>query len=89
MLTALETGGPVAIGGEDGRRTIELITAVYQSGATGQTVRLPISRDAPFYTVAGMMAHMPHFYEKTTAAASLDGDITLGSTYKEKGALAK
>lgn len=89
VFTALETGGPVAIGGEDGRRTIELITAVYQSGATGQTVRLPISRDDPFYTVAGMMAHMPHFYEKTTAAASLDGDITLGSTYKEKGALAK
>lgn len=89
VLTALETGGPVAIGGEDGRRTIELITAVYQSGATDQTVRLPISRDDPFYTVAGMMAHMPHFYEKTTAAASLDGDITLGSTYKEKGALAK
>lgn len=89
VLTALETGGPVAIGGEDGRRTIELITAVYQSGATDQTVRLPISRDDPFYTVAGMMVHMPHFYEKTTAAASLDGDITLGSTYKEKGALAK
>lgn len=89
VLTALETGGPVAIGDEDGRRTIELITAVYQSGATDQTVRLPISRDDPFYTVAGMMAHMPHFYEKTTAAASLDGDITLGSTYKEKGALAK
>lgn len=89
VLTALETGGPVAIGGEDGRRTIELITAVYQSGATDQTVRLPISRDDPFYTVTGMMAHMPHFYEKTAAAASLDGDITLGSTYKEKGALAK
>lgn len=89
VLTALETGGPVAIGGEDGRRTIELITAVYQSGATGQTVKFPMSRDDPFYTVAGMMAHMPHFYEKTTAAASLDGDITLGSTYKEKGALAK
>lgn len=89
VLTALETNGPVAIGGEDGRRTIELITAVYQSGATGQTVKFPMSRDDPFYTVAGMMAHMPHFYEKTASAASLDGDITLGSTYKEKGALAK
>ena len=89
VLTALETGGPVAIGGEDGRRTIELITAVYKSGATGQTVNFPMSRDDHFYTVAGMMTHMPHFYEKTASAASLDGDITLGSTYKEKGALAK
>lgn len=89
VLTALETGAPIAIGGEDGRRTIELICAIYKSGATGRTVRLPLARDDPFYTVAGIMAHAPHFYEKTTSAASLDGEITLGSTYQEKGALAK
>lgn len=89
VLTALETGTPVAIGGEDGRRTIELITAIYKSGAEGRTVPLPLGRDDPFYTAKGILEHTPHFYEKTTSAADLEGEITLGSTYKAKGDLAK
>lgn len=89
MLTALETGTPVAIGGEDGRRTIELITAIYKSGAEGRTVPLPLGRDDPFYTAKGVLEHTPHFYEKTTSAADLEGEITLGSTYKAKGDPAK
>lgn len=89
VLTALETGAPVAIGGEDGRWTIELITAIYKSGAEGRTVPLPLRRDDPFYTAKGILEHTPHFYEKTTSAADLEGEITLGSTYKAKGDLAK
>ena len=81
VLTALEQDAPVAIGGEDGRRTIELITAVYKAGATGQTVTLPLAKDDPFYTVEGLMARMPHFHEKTASAADLEGEITLGSSY--------
>ena len=81
VLTALEQNAPVAIGGEDGRRTIELITAVYKSGATGETVSLPLAADDPFYTVEGLMARMPHFHEKTASAADLEGEITLGSSY--------
>ena len=81
VLTALEQNAPVAIGGEDGRRTIELITAVYKSGATGETVSLPLAADDPFYTVEGLMARMPHFHEKTAYAADLEGEITLGSSY--------
>ena len=81
VLTALEQNAPVAIGGEDGRRTIELITAVYKSGATGETVSLLLAADDPFYTVEGLMARMPHFHEKTASAADLEGEITLGSSY--------
>ncbi len=81
VLSALENGGQPAIGGEDGRRTIELITAIYKSGATGTTVNLPLKKDDPFYTVEGIQKSVPHFYEKTTSAAELKGDITLGSTY--------
>ena len=84
VLTAIETGAPVAIGGEDGRRTIELITAIYKSGATRTTVELPLKADDPFYTVEGIMASVPHFYEKTTSAMELgSGPITLGSDYKK------
>ena len=83
ILTALEKDTGVAITGEEGRRTIELITSVYKSGTLGQTVELPLKKDDPFYTVEGIMASVPHFYEKTTSAADLAGEITLGSSYKK------
>ena len=81
IITALEGNGDIAITGEDGRRTIELITGVYKSGAMGETVAFPLKKDDPFYTVEGIMKSVPHFYEKTTSAADLEGDITLGSNY--------
>lgn len=85
VLTAIENHSDVAISGEDGRRTIELITAIYKSGATHLPVDLPLRKDDPFYTVEGIMAAVPHFYEKTTSALELDGGpITLGSSYTKK-----
>lgn len=83
VLTAIETDASVAIGGEDGRRTIELITAIYKAGTIGQTVTLPLQKDDPFYTVEGIMKSVPHFYEKTVSAAELSGSITLGSSYQK------
>lgn len=83
VLTAIEEDAEVAITGEDGRRTIELITAVYKSGAEGRTVTLPLPADDPFCTVEGIMANVPHFYEKTVSAQELGGSITLGSSYRK------
>ncbi len=82
VLTALETGGEVAITGEDGRRTIELITAIYQAGSTRQPVQLPITPGDPFYTVEGIRQHVPHFHEKTVSVEELGGKITFGSLQK-------
>ena len=89
VLSALEHGTQPAITGEDGRRTIELICAIYKSGSEGKTVQLPLQKNDPFYTVAGIQRSVPHFYEKTTSVVSLDGEITLGSTYQEKGEIAR
>lgn len=83
VLTAIAECRKPAIGGEDGRRTIELITAIYAAGALGTTVKLPLAKDDPFYTVEGIRASVPHFYEKTVSATELAGDITLGSSYKK------
>ena len=83
VLTAIEKDAEVAITGEDGRRTIELITAVYKSGAEGRTVTLPLPADDPFCTVERIMASVPHFYEKTVSAQELGGSITLGSSYRK------
>lgn len=85
ILTALETGRAPAISGHDGRRTIELITAIYKSGASHTPVKLPIAKDDPCYTAEGMMERMPHFYEKKASLSGLgDESITVGGRYDKK-----
>ena len=84
VLTALETNGDVAITGEDGRRTIELITAIYKAGAGHTPVSLPLQKDDPFYTVDGIRASVPHFYEKTASVQEFDGEISFGGFGKGK-----
>ena len=83
MLTALETNGPVPISGEEGRRTIEIITAIYEAGSLRRGVDLPLKRDDPFYTVDGIRAHVPHFYEKSASVADFEGDIVVGGSRKD------
>lgn len=83
VLSAIENNSDVAIAGEDGRKTIEMICAIYKSGAEETRVKLPLQEDDPFYTVEGIMANVPHFYEKTASVDSFDGNITLGSDYKK------
>ena len=84
VLTALENGGAPAITGEDGRRTIEIITAIYKSGAGHVPVSLPLQREDPFYTVEGIRAHVPHFYKKTASVTDLDGEISFGGMKEGK-----
>lgn len=84
VLSSLENGTTPAITGIDGRRTIEIITAIYKAGSTHTCVKLPISKDDAFYTVDGIRASVPHFYEKTTSAEINDIAITVESEYKKK-----
>jgi len=76
VLTALETGGKPLIDGEDGRRTLELISAIYKAGTEQRAVELPMQKDDPFYTVKGIMERVPHFYEKTVSLNDQGGQIT-------------
>ncbi len=84
VLTAIETDTRPAIGGEDGRKTIEMITSIFKSGSLGCTVELPLKKDDPFYTVEGILKSTPRFFEKSTSLEDLGGDITVGSDYKMK-----
>ncbi|MCL6632423.1 MAG: Gfo/Idh/MocA family oxidoreductase [Alicyclobacillus herbarius] len=82
VLTAIETGQPVLIDGMQGRRTLELITAIYKSAITSQPVSLPLTQDDEFYTRDGLLARAPHFYEKTSSVVSFaDNEITTSGTY--------
>ncbi|MDP5274058.1 Gfo/Idh/MocA family protein [Chengkuizengella axinellae] len=80
FLTAVEKGEPVLIDGEQGRRTLELIMAIYKSANTGQTVKLPLAKDDPFYTSEGVKANVRHFFEKKNNIENFsDNTITTGT----------
>lgn len=64
VLSAMEQGRAPFIGSEDGRRTVELITAIYESGSARRTVELPLKADDAFYTTEGILKNARHFYEK-------------------------
>jgi predicted dehydrogenase len=54
VLNAIETGSQPLIGGEDGRLTIELITAIYKAGSEQRTRELPTQKTHPYYTEGGI-----------------------------------
>lgn len=79
VLGALESGRKVLISGEDGKKALELITAIYKSAITREPVKLPLSKEDSFYTVKGIQANAPHFHEKSASVENFDSeDITLG-----------
>ncbi|WP_282935926.1 Gfo/Idh/MocA family oxidoreductase [Paenibacillus sp. RC67] len=65
VLQAIESGSKLLIDGVSGRNTLELITAIYKSASTGSRVKLPLSKEDPFYTREGIQENATHFYEKT------------------------
>ena len=65
LLDAIDQDREPLIGGEDGRRTMELIMAIYKSASEKAAVRLPIEKTDAFYTREGVTTKMPHFYKKT------------------------
>lgn len=79
VLNALEKGVSPLITAEDGRRTIELITAIYESAIKRTPVKLPLKPDDPFYSVEGLHKNAPHFHEKTESVKNFDNEnITTG-----------
>ena len=83
LLTSIENGDQgFMVTAEDGRRTLEYITAVYKSGFSGQRVSLPLAKDDPYYTVEGIRRSVRKFHEKTASVENFKDDrITLGSDY--------
>ncbi|MCM8901505.1 Gfo/Idh/MocA family oxidoreductase [Caldicoprobacter algeriensis] len=79
VLNAIENKEKLLISGEDGRNALELITVIYKSASLKQLVKLPLSKDDPFYTVAGIRANVPRFNEKKISIENFKEDhITFG-----------
>ncbi|MDU4695475.1 MAG: Gfo/Idh/MocA family oxidoreductase [Paenibacillus sp.] len=65
VLRAIESGSrQVMIDGIEGRKTIELIMAIYESSATGKPVALPLSKDSIFYAQERILREAPRFHSK-------------------------
>lgn len=80
VLTAIETGEQPLVDGREGRKTVELITAIYKAAATGEVVKLPLSSEDPWYTREGIVANAPRFFEKRGSVENFaDDSITIGS----------
>ncbi|HTV11422.1 MAG TPA: Gfo/Idh/MocA family oxidoreductase [Acidimicrobiales bacterium] len=80
MLSALEQGRPPSVSGVDGRRALELITAIYKSAITGAVVDLPLDPSDRYYNRGELMASAPRFHEKVRSVErAADETITLGS----------
>ena len=79
ILSTLEGKAELLIDGREGRATMELIMAVYKSALSRSPVKLPLTKDDPFYRKGGMIELMPRFHKKTKNVENLAGDaITLG-----------
>ena len=80
ILTALEQGGRPMITGNDGRKTVELITAIYKAGCTKELVKLPLTKEDAFYTFEGILKNAVKFHEKSGYVENFAEDtITLGN----------
>jgi hypothetical protein len=75
VLCAIESGTSPLITAEDGRRTVELISAIYESALFGRPVSLPMTKDNAFYTVSGIQQNAPHFYEKTKSIENFSSEV--------------
>jgi predicted dehydrogenase len=55
LFSAIREDRQPLTNGSEGRRTLEVITAMYKSASTGEKVTLPIRKDDPWYTRQGIL----------------------------------
>lgn len=67
VLGAIREGRPPIADGLDGRNAVEVVTAIYEAGFERRFVGLPIAASDPYYRAGQLVAHAPHFFEKTAS----------------------
>ncbi len=83
VLKAIEEGTEPLVTGEEGRKAVQLICAMYKASTEHKTVTLPLSKDDPFYTSEGMLSHMIRYHKKLRSVENLqDTEISLGTMGK-------
>lgn len=80
VLSALEESTLPVVTGEDGRRAVEVVTAIYQAAIERRNVPVPIPEDSPYYRLDGLLGNAPRFFAKTRSVDDLGGTITVGAS---------
>lgn len=82
FLAAIAGREELLVDGQQGRQTLELITAIYQSSHLGQKVKLPLTPNDLFYTRENILKNARHFHEKSKNVENFNTTtITLGRNY--------
>jgi len=83
FIRAIETQTTPLVDGLQGKRSLEIITAIYKSAITRSVVTLPIAPDDAFYRPGGLPARAPRFHEKSSSVANFSevGAIPLGKNF--------
>ncbi|MCZ0702914.1 putative dehydrogenase [Natronobacillus azotifigens] len=80
VLLAIQGKKELLVDGQQGRQTLELITAIYQAASLKGTVKLPLTEEGPFYTREGSLKNATYFFEKKNSVSNFsDTTITTGS----------
>jgi predicted dehydrogenase len=75
ILDALETGREPAVTGEQGKRTVETVQAIYRASIEKRTIPLPVSPDDEWYRGETLISRAPRFFQKTASVKEQAGDI--------------
>jgi len=82
FLEAIAGTAALWVDGRQGRATVELVSAIYQSAHAGHSVRLPLEAGAPFYTRDGILRHARRFHQKTRSIQDFgSNEISLAGNY--------
>lgn len=74
FISTIEGKDVLIVDGEQGRRTIELITAIYWAAHITAPVKLPITKECPFYTKDGILRNAKRFHKKIRSVQTLDDE---------------
>lgn len=79
VIQTIEDCTPLLISAEDGRNTLELITAIYNSATINAPIRLPLVHNNGFYTSEGIVKNAPRYFKKTRSISEFSvNTITVG-----------
>lgn len=77
FLNSIEHGEPLLVDGVEGRRSIEIISAIYKSAFTNEKVLLPLKKEDPYYSLSSRVEGSVHFNKKKRSVKSFkDNTIT-------------
>lgn len=75
VLDALATNRPPAVTGEQGKRTVETVQAIYRAAIEQRTIPLPVEPGSDWYTGQALLAKAPRYFKKTASVADQTGDV--------------